>query len=95
MIIASFWTGKWSHTAGEYKMSVLKTNDFIKILDSRPTNDIALLIISSLPSKVRRENTGKLLNLYYTSLKNNLDKISVDLEVDLSYSRHKLEQDYK
>ncbi|XP_037027879.1 uncharacterized protein LOC119068415 isoform X2 [Bradysia coprophila] len=76
-------------------------NDNCVILDwqmvtySRPTNDIALLIISSLPSKVRRENTGKLLNLYYTSLKNNLEKISVDLEVDLNYSRHKLEQDYK
>ena len=61
----------------------------------RPTNDIALLLISSLPSNIRRENNGKLLDLYYSSLKQNLDKISVDLEVDLNYSRSKLDQDYR
>lgn len=62
---------------------------------TRPTNDIALLIISSLPSVVRRENTGKLLDLYYATLKMNLDKISIGIETDLEYTREKLDQDYR
>lgn len=61
----------------------------------RPTNDIALLIMSSLPSKIRRDNQQKLLDLYYTELKQNLAKISIDLEVTLHYSKEKLLEDYK
>lgn len=61
----------------------------------RPTNDIALLIMSSLPSKIRRDNQQKLLDLYYTELKQNLAWISIDLEVTLHYSKEKLLEDYK
>lgn len=61
----------------------------------RPTNDLALLILSSLPSKIRRENTQKLLNHYYTMMKENLNKINIDIEVTLHYTREKLLDDYK
>lgn len=61
----------------------------------RPTNDLALLILSSLPSKVRRDNTQKLLNHYYTMMKENLNKINIDIEVTLNYTKEKLLDDYK
>lgn len=61
----------------------------------RPTNDLALLILSSLPSKIRRENTQQLLTLYYETMKENLSKMSIDLEVTLHYSKEKLFDDYK
>lgn len=61
----------------------------------RPTNDLALLILSSLPSKVRRDNTQKLLNHYYASIKENLSKINIDIEVTLNYTKEKLLDDYK
>lgn len=76
-------------------------NDNCVILDwqmvtySRPTNDIALLLISSLPSAVRREATGKLLDLYYEALKTNLARVSIDMELELGYTRAQLEVDYK
>lgn len=65
------------------------------IIDFRPTNDIALLIISSLPSKIRRENTGKLLDLYYTTIKSNLNNFDINLEDDLGYTRAKMQEDYE
>lgn len=61
----------------------------------RPTNDLALLILSSLPSNVRREHTQNLLNHYYTKMKENLSKINIDIEVTLGYTKEKLLDDYK
>jgi thiamine kinase-like enzyme len=78
-----------------------KRNDNCVILDwqmitySRPTNDIALLITSSLPSHLRRQHTGKLLDLYYNLLRSNCSKISLDIENDLQYSRNKMECDFR
>ncbi|XP_055325049.1 uncharacterized protein LOC129579220 [Sitodiplosis mosellana] len=69
--------------------------DWQMITYSRPTNDLALLILSSLPSKLRRDNTQKLLNHYYTMMKENLNKINIDIEVTLSYTKEKLLDDYK
>lgn len=69
--------------------------DWQMVTYSRPTNDIALLLISSLPSNVRREYTEKLLDLYYTTMKNNLKKFTIDLETDLEYSRANLTEDYR
>lgn len=61
----------------------------------RPTNDLALLILSSLPSNVRREHTPKLLTLYYSMMKQNLEKVNIDIEVTLGYSKEKLFDEYK
>jgi thiamine kinase-like enzyme len=76
-------------------------NDNCSVLDwqmitySRPTNDIALLITSSLPSSIRRQHTNKLLDLYYNLLRSNCAKIGLDIEVDLQYSRNKMECDFR
>lgn len=69
--------------------------DWQMITYSSPTNDIALLITSSLPSVVRRQHTSKLLDLYYNLLKVNCHKLSLDIEVDLQYSRNKMECDFR
>lgn len=69
--------------------------DWQMVTYSRPTNDIALLIISSLPSNIRRDSSEKLLDLYFSTMKNNLSKLSIDLETELGYTRAKLGEDYK
>lgn len=69
--------------------------DWQMITYSRPTNDIALLLISSLPSNVRRDNMLSLLDFYYQSLKSNLAKFDIHLERDFQYTRDKLSEDYK
>lgn len=69
--------------------------DWQMITYSRPTNDIALLITSSLPSHIRRQHTTKLLDLYYNLLRSNCHKLELDIEVDLQYSRNKMECDFR
>lgn len=69
--------------------------DWQMITYSRPTNDIALLITSSLPSSIRRQHTTKLLDLYYNLLRSNSSKIGLDIEIDLQYSRNKMECDFR
>lgn len=69
--------------------------DWQMVTHSRPTNDIALLCISSLSAEVRRKETGRLLDLYYGELKGNLQRVGVELEAELGYSREQLERDYK
>lgn len=69
--------------------------DWQMICYSRPTNDIALLIVSSLSSNIRRNHTQKLLDLYYDSMKKNCLKLTLDIEADLRYSRDQLQEDYR
>lgn len=69
--------------------------DWQMITYSHPTNDIALLITSSLPSSIRRQHETKLLDFYYNLLKSNCHKLSIDIELDLQYSRNKMECDYR
>lgn len=69
--------------------------DWQMITYSSPTNDIALLITSSLQSSIRRQHTGKLLDFYYNLLKSNCKKLSLDIEGDLQYSRNKMECDFR
>lgn len=76
-------------------------NDNCCVLDwqmislSRPTNDVALLLTSSLNSNTRRMHQSKLLDTYYNLLKVNCTKFDVDIEVDLQYSRNKMECDFR
>lgn len=56
---------------------------------------MALLLLSSLPSNVRREHTQKLLTLYYAMMKQNLEKVNIDISVTLGYSVEKLTEDFK
>lgn len=94
--------GLITHTDFWCNNLLFKTNDnTCMILDwqmitySQPTNDIALLIISSISSQIRRDCTHKLLDYYYHNLKENCLKINLDIEVELQYSRNKLECDYR
>uniref|UniRef100_A0A182VE78 CHK domain-containing protein n=1 Tax=Anopheles merus TaxID=30066 RepID=A0A182VE78_ANOME len=65
--------------------------DWQMVTYSRPTNDLALLLISSIPSNTRRQHTSRLLDLYYGALKSYCLKMDVDIEADLGYSRNKME----
>jgi thiamine kinase-like enzyme len=95
MTHTDFWCNNLLFKENENQAVDCTILDWQMVTYSQPTNDIALLIISSLPAEVRRENTDKLLDLYYKVLKENCEKIDVDIEVDLNYSRNKLNTDYK
>ncbi|XP_058061382.1 uncharacterized protein LOC131211783 [Anopheles bellator] len=69
--------------------------DWQMVTYSRPTNDLALLLISSLPSSTRRQHTARLLDLYYGALKTYCLKMDVDIEAELGYSRNKMDCEYR
>uniref|UniRef100_A0AAG5CRF3 CHK kinase-like domain-containing protein n=1 Tax=Anopheles atroparvus TaxID=41427 RepID=A0AAG5CRF3_ANOAO len=69
--------------------------DWQMVTYSRPTNDLALLLISSIPSDMRRQHTARLLDLYYGALKSYCLKMDVDIEADLGYSRNKMDWEYR
>lgn len=69
--------------------------DWQMITYSRPTNDIALLMVSSLPSEIRRKHSEGLLDIYYERFKGNCLKLGVDIEGELKYSREALQDDFK
>ena len=62
---------------------------------SRPTNDVALLLISSLPTELRRLHTTNLLDGYWAVLTSTAEKLGVDIEEDLGHSRAALGEDYR
>lgn len=69
--------------------------DWQMVTYSRPTNDLALLFISSVSSNIRREHGPRLLDLYYKLLRSNCKKLGVDIEAKLNYSRNKMELEYQ
>lgn len=69
--------------------------DWQMVTYSRPTNDLALLLISSIPSNIRRQHGARLLDLYYNLLKASCRKLDIDVEADLGYSRNKMELEYR
>lgn len=62
---------------------------------SQPTNDLALLIISSVPTNVRRQHTVKLLDHYWDNLVKYAGQLGVDIENQLGYNRARLTEDYR
>lgn len=76
----------------ETKCAIL---DWQMVTYSRPTNDIALLLISSVPSELRRLHTDTLLSTYWDSLTTTAKLLGVDIESDLGYSRLRLKSDYQ
>ncbi|XP_066582499.1 uncharacterized protein [Prorops nasuta] len=76
------------------------TNPDCRILDwqmvtySRPTNDIALLLISSVPTDLRRNHTCHLLDTYWEALNNTSTDLGVSIK-DLGYKREELDFDYR
>ncbi|XP_034952108.1 uncharacterized protein [Chelonus insularis] len=69
--------------------------DWQMITHSRPTNDIALLIISSVPTKLRRHYTYILLDKYWSTLTKTCQKLGLDIYEELNYSRQDLDKDYR
>ncbi|CAH0552563.1 unnamed protein product [Brassicogethes aeneus] len=69
--------------------------DWQMVTYSRPTNDLALLLISSVPAELRRIHTEKLLDGYWESLTTICRKMSLDVEGELGYTRKKLSEDYQ
>lgn len=92
-----FWSNNllFRENTGDENMPPCVIIDWQMITYSRPTNDVALLLISSLPSNVRRDNMISLLDFYFQCLKDNLKKFDIHLERDFGYTRDNLSEDYK
>ena len=69
--------------------------DFQLAQVSTPTNDVALLLLSSLSAEVRRQRTGALLRHYWDQLTATARRFGVCLETEYEYSLERLEQDYR
>ena len=69
--------------------------DWQMVTYSRPTNDIALLIVSSLPTELRQKHTETFLDIYWNTLTNTCSRLGVDIPKDLGYTREDLSKDYR
>ncbi|XP_067004874.1 uncharacterized protein [Anabrus simplex] len=69
--------------------------DWQMVTYSRPTNDLALLLVSSVPTELRRRHTIDLLDGYWATLTATTLRLGVDVEGDLRYSRSQLAEDYR
>lgn len=69
--------------------------DWQMVTYSRPTNDLALLIISSVPAEIRRAHTESLLDKYWDTLIKSCSKLGLKVEEELDYDRQKLGEDFK
>lgn len=69
--------------------------DWQMVTYSRPTNDLALLIVSSLPAELRRAHTDTLLDKYWQSITATCNRLGLDVEKELGYTRKRLSEDYK
>ncbi|KAJ8921815.1 hypothetical protein NQ315_008447 [Exocentrus adspersus] len=69
--------------------------DWQMVTYSRPTNDLALLLISSVPAELRRLHTDSLLDAYWDCLTATCRKLGLDIETELGYDRKMLAEDYK
>ncbi|XP_043478642.1 uncharacterized protein LOC122508995 [Leptopilina heterotoma] len=77
---------------GSCKCAIL---DWQMVTYSRPTNDIALLLVSSVPTELRRRHTQTLLDKYWEVLTTSSFNLGVDIPKDLGYSRSDLDKDYR
>lgn len=75
--------------------SICAILDWQMVTYSRPTNDLALLLVSSVPSELRRKHTEELLDGYWSSLTDYCQRLGVDLERKHGYSRVDLGADYR
>jgi hypothetical protein len=68
--------------------------DWQMVTYSRPTNDVALLLVSSLPTELRREHTPTLLGKYWATLTSTCTVLGLDIGNELNYTRSDLDRDY-
>jgi len=69
--------------------------DWQMISYSRPTNDVALLLVSSLSTETRRNHSNELVDNYWEALTTHANNLGVDIEGKLEYSRYDLDEDMK
>lgn len=69
--------------------------DWQMVTYSRPTNDVALLLVSSLPTELRRRHTAALLDHYWDSLTKTSAALGLDVSAELNYTRFDLDRDYR
>ncbi|KYM95016.1 PREDICTED: uncharacterized protein LOC108780816 [Cyphomyrmex costatus] len=69
--------------------------DWQMVTYSRPTNDIALLLVSSVPTELRRKHTKTLLDKYWDKLNWTCLHLGLNIVKDLGYTRKDLDKDYR
>lgn len=69
--------------------------DWQMVTYSRPTNDVALLLVSSVPTELRRKHTKTLLNTYWYKLNWTCSHLGLNIPKDLGYTRKDLNMDYR
>lgn len=62
---------------------------------SRPTNDLALLLVTSVPGEVRREKTSFILDAYWQQFCSTASSLGLDVEAQLNYGRRELDAEYE
>ena len=62
---------------------------------SRPTNDLALLLVTSVAGDVRRTKTGHILDAYWNRFCKTASLLGLDVEGQLNYGRRELEAEYQ
>uniref|UniRef100_A0A069DTX9 Putative ecdysteroid kinase n=2 Tax=Panstrongylus TaxID=65342 RepID=A0A069DTX9_9HEMI len=69
--------------------------DWQMVTYSKPTNDVALLLVSSVPTELRRRHCSILLDHYWKNFTENSLKLGLDIQNELGYNRQDLERDFK
>ncbi|KYQ47220.1 putative oxidoreductase dhs-27 [Trachymyrmex zeteki] len=69
--------------------------DWQMVTYSRPTNDVALLLVSSVPTELRRKYTKTLLDKYWDKLNWTCSYLGLNIIKDLGYTRKDLDKDYR
>ncbi|XP_011143735.1 uncharacterized protein LOC105185729 [Harpegnathos saltator] len=69
--------------------------DWQMVTYSRPTNDVALLILSSVPTETRRKYIDLFLDMYWSKLNFTCSCLGVDIQKDLEYTREDFNKDYR
>ena len=62
---------------------------------SRPTNDIALLMVTSVSGETRRTRTQHILDVYWQELVERAGALGVDIETQLQYTKSDLQREYE
>lgn len=69
--------------------------DWQMVTYSRPTNDVALLLVSSVGTALRRQRTHQLLDGYWAALTQAAASLGLDVQRELAYDRQRLHHDYR
>lgn len=90
-----FWCNNLMFKENENNGCACSILDWQMVTYSNPTNDLALLLISSVPAELRRLHTDSLLDTYWETLTRTCSKLTLEITTELGYDRDKLIEDYK